>query len=123
MFAAAHEGLLGELVLILLHCEHRSPLPILSLFQLLPRLILEALLVGDGGGDLLLRLYQLRAHVEDDLIEHLLGLLELGDHRIDVRAEQHRDSIEDIHMRLDGFVLTATERDAFLQSIPPVESD
>ncbi len=103
MLAAAHERLLGELVLILLHGEHRSPLPILSLFQLLPRLILEALLVGDGGGDLLLRLYQLRAHVEDDLIEHLLGLLEFRDHRIDVGPEEHRDSVENVHRWLDGF--------------------
>src|SRR5207237_4385442 len=49
VFAATNERLLGEVVLILLHCEHRSALPVLGFLQLLAGLILEALLVGNGG--------------------------------------------------------------------------
>ena len=99
MLAAPNERLLGQLVLILLNRQHRSSLPVLRFLQLLPGLVLKALFVGDGGRDLLLRLYELRAHVENDLVEHLLGLLELGNHCVDVRAEEHCDSVENIHDR------------------------
>ena len=101
-------GLLRELVLVLLNGEHRPALPVFGFLELLTGLILKPLLVGDRGSDLLLCLYQLRSHVENDLVEHLLGLLELGDHRVDVGAEEHRDSIEDIHI-VSGLILsTAT---------------
>ena len=103
MLAAPHQRLLGEIVLTLLHGQHRAALPILCFLELLARLVLEAFLVGDGGGDLLLRLHQLGPHVEDDLIEHLLGLLEFRDHRVDVGSEEHGDTIENVHMCLDGF--------------------
>jgi hypothetical protein len=101
VLGAAHERLLGELVLILLHRQHRSPLPILGFLQLLAGLILEALLVGDRGSNLLFGPNELRAHVENDLVQHLLGLLEFRDHRVDVGPKQHRDPIEDIHGSLD----------------------
>ena len=50
-------------------------LPFLRLLKLLRGLVLKTLLVGDGRGDLLLRFHQLRAHVDNDLVQHLLGLL------------------------------------------------
>jgi hypothetical protein len=97
VLAATHQRLFRELVVVLLNREHGSSLPVFRFLQLLLLLVVEALFVRNRGSDLLLRLHELRAHVENDLVQHLLGLLELGDHRVDVRAEEHCYAIENIH--------------------------
>ena len=48
----------------------------------------QQMLVGDGDGHLRLHLDQLILHVEDDLLEHLLGLLGLVDQIVEVRANE-----------------------------------
>ena len=57
----------------------------------------EALLVGDRGGHLLLGLRELRAHVHENLVQHLLRILGGGDEVVDVRTQQRRKSVEDTH--------------------------
>src|SRR6185503_6990456 len=52
---------------------------------------------GDGSGHLLLRLHQLLPHVDDDLIQHLLGVFRRGDQIIDVRLQKRCETIEDTH--------------------------
>jgi hypothetical protein len=102
VLAAPHERLLGEVVASFLHREHCAVLPLLGLAQLLRGLVLEALLVRDRGGDLLLRLHELRAHVDDDLVQHLLRLFCRRDQVIDVRPEKTRDAVEYAHCFLDA---------------------
>ena len=84
VFGLTHEGLLGEIVAPFLHREHGLVLPIGGRLVLGLRLVLEALLVGDRGGHLLLGLRELIAHVGHDLVQHLLRILRLGDQVIDV---------------------------------------
>jgi hypothetical protein len=91
--------LLGQIITLLLDREHRPTLPLLGLLFLLLNLGLEFLLVGDGGGNLLLGLGQLTAHVANQLVEHLLRVFRLIDEVVDVRFEQSRQAIEDPHNR------------------------
>ena len=48
-------------------------------------------------GHLLLRLGQLRLHVDDQLVQHLLRVLGLADQVVDVGPEHRRDTIPDAH--------------------------
>jgi hypothetical protein len=59
VLAAPHQRLLGEIVPILLHRQHRAVLPFLGFTKLGSGLVLETLLVGDGCSNLLLGLHQL----------------------------------------------------------------
>ena len=54
-------------------------------------------LVGDGDGDLLLRLHQLRVHVQDDLVQHLLGVLRFADQVIQVALDERGEATEEAH--------------------------
>src|ERR1019366_9053781 len=56
-----------------------------------------ALLVGDRAGHLLLGLRKLVAHVDQDLVQHLLRILRPGDEVVDVGLEQRGDAIEYAH--------------------------
>jgi hypothetical protein len=88
VLALPDEGLLGEVVAPLLDGEHRLLLPVLRLLVLRLELVAQPLFVGDGGGDLLLGLHQLVAHVNDDLVQHLLRIFGGGDHVVDVRLDE-----------------------------------
>jgi hypothetical protein len=88
VLAMADQRLLGEVIPAFLDREHRAPLPVLGLLELAVGLVTQPLLVGDRARDLLLRPHELRAHVDDDLVEHLLGVFRRGDEVVDVRAEQ-----------------------------------
>jgi hypothetical protein len=70
----AHQGLGGEIVAAFLHREHRAPFPVLRLLLQVLGIGLELLLVRDGRGRFLLGLGQLRLHVENQLVQHLLGV-------------------------------------------------
>jgi hypothetical protein len=63
-------------------------------------LLCQLFLVGDRGSDLLLRLEQLRVHVEHDLIQHLLGILRPADQIVQVCFEERREPCENSHERL-----------------------
>jgi hypothetical protein len=93
----AAEGLLGEDVVAGLDREHRASLPLGGVRGLLLGLLREALLVGDRDGDLLLRLDQLVGHVDDDLVQHLLGVFRAADEVVQVRFDEGREAREDAH--------------------------
>ena len=97
VLALAHERLLGEIVAPFLDGEHRLVLPVVRLLEFGVGLVAQALLVGDGRGDLLLRLGELRPHVDENLVEHLLGIFGPRDQIVDVRPQQGRETIEDAH--------------------------
>ena len=80
--------LLGQLVVAGLHRQHRLALPFFGLDELLIPLLLQAFLIPDGDSDLLLGLDQLRLHVDEDLVEHLLGVFGLRDQVVEVRLDQ-----------------------------------
>ena len=80
----ADEGLLGEVVPVGADGEHGLLLPVLGQALVLGGLALELLLVGDGHGDGFLGFDHLLVHVEDELIEHLLGILGLADEVVDI---------------------------------------
>src|SRR5688500_3243453 len=102
---------------MLLPRYHRASLPVLCFLELGLGLVLKTLLVGDCRRDLLLRPHQLRSHVENDLVEHLLGLLEFRDRRIHIGAEQCRYSIEYVHgVELKFFYTTANAEAKILLS-------
>jgi len=84
------KGLLGQVVPALLHRQHGPLLPLLGLFDLFIELGAELALVGDGGGDFPLGLRQLVAHVQDDLIQHLLRVFGPVDQIVDVRLDDGR---------------------------------
>ena len=94
MLLPAQQRLLGQVVAVFLHREHRALVPVVGELELRVGLVLQALLVGDGGSDLLLRLRELVAHVDDDLIQHLLGVFRRGDEVVQVRLDQRREAIE-----------------------------
>src|SRR5215213_8624400 len=60
-------------------------------------LVTEPFLIGDRGGHLLLGLRELRTHVDEDLIQHLLRILGGGDEVVDVRTQQRRKAVEESH--------------------------
>jgi hypothetical protein len=82
-----NKRLLGEVVAAFLDGEHGALLPVLGLAPFGVGLVAEALLIGDGGGHLLLGLRQLRAHVDENLVQHLLRILGGGDEIVDVRTQ------------------------------------
>ena len=57
----------------------------------------EPLLVGDRRGDLLLRLDELVVHVQDDLVQHLLGVFRAADQVVQVDLDELREAAEDTH--------------------------
>ncbi len=65
---------------------------------LVVELLLEALLIGDGHGDLLFGRDELLLHVQDQLVEDLLRILGLADEVVDVGFEQRPDAIENAHL-------------------------
>jgi hypothetical protein len=101
VLALAQERLLGEVVAVLADGEYRALLPVVRQPELGVGLVLQALLVGDGRGHLLLGLDQLAVHVGDQLVEHLLGVFGRGDQVVDVRANDAGEAVEDAH-RLAG---------------------
>jgi hypothetical protein len=88
----AAERRLGQAVVTGAHGEHRLALPLGRLGSLLLVLLLDALLVGNRDRDLLLGLDQLRLHVDEDLVEHLLRVFGLVDQLVDVRADERAKS-------------------------------
>src|SRR3954469_23782108 len=97
MLALAQERLLGEVVAILAYREYGALLPLLRLLVLGVGLIAQTLLVGNGGSDLLLGLDELLPHVDQDLIQHLLGVFGPRDQVVDVRPQHLRQSVDDTH--------------------------
>ena len=97
MFLATKERLLGEIITTFVDGQHGAPVPIVGQLELGVGLILQPLFIGNGGGNLLLGFGQLVAHVDDDLIEHLLGVFRRGDEVIQIRLDQRRKAIEDAH--------------------------
>ena len=93
----ADERLLGEIVAPFLDGQHGAALPVLRLLELGVGLVAQALLVGDRGGHLLLGLHELAAHVDEDLRQHLLRILGLGDQVVDVGLEERGETVEDAH--------------------------
>ena len=85
VLALARERLLGEL---LVARRERPSSPCAPTPAPLPHscvvLLREALLVGDRRGDLLLRLDELVVHVENDLVQHLLGIFRAADEVVQV---------------------------------------
>ena len=84
----AGEGLFGQLIVASLHREHGLALPVLAMALLLIPLLFQALFVPDSHRNLFFRLDELRLHVDEDLVEHLLGVLGLGDQIVQVRLDQ-----------------------------------
>jgi hypothetical protein len=62
------------------------------------RLLGETFLVRDRSGDLLLRFDELGVHVEDDLVQHLLGILRAADHVVQVRFDELCEAAKDSHL-------------------------
>src|SRR5579863_9653617 len=91
------QRLLREVVAPLPDRQHRAVLPILRLAMLLVGLVAQPLLIRDRRRDLLLRLHELRLHVDDDLIQHLLGMFGRGDEIVDVGAEECGKTVVDAH--------------------------
>src|SRR5262249_2295471 len=83
-------------------------LPLLRLRDLLVPLLLEALLVADRHGDLLLRLDELVLHVDEDLVEHLLRVFGLRDQIVQVRPDQRAQPRKDPHDSLFSFCWTSS---------------
>ena len=97
VLVVTHEGLLCQVVPLLLHAKHSTPLPLFSLLPLLLHLGLQLLLIGDRGRNLLLGLRQLAAHIRDQLVQHLLRIFCPADQIVDVRLEQRTQAIKDPH--------------------------
>jgi hypothetical protein len=91
------QRLLRQVVAPLTHRQHRAVLPVVRQLLLLLELRPQLALVRDRDGDLLLRLRQLLAHVDEDLVQHLLRVLRPRDRIVDVRAEQRRQLLKDSH--------------------------
>jgi hypothetical protein len=57
----------------------------------------QLLLVGDGDRNGLLGLDQLLLHLQQHLVQHLLGILCLGDEVVEVALDESAESGEDSH--------------------------
>jgi hypothetical protein len=93
----ALERLLREAVVALADGEHGPALPLGGVGALLLGLLREVLLVGDGNGDLLLRVDELTVHLEDDLVQHLLGVFGPADQVIEVGLDKLGEAGEHSH--------------------------
>ena len=98
VLVVAQQRLLGEVVAAFLYREHGALLPIFGQLLFLLGLRRQALLVGDRGGDLLFGFRQLAAHVNDQLLEHLLRVLGARNQIVDVRPDQRGQTINDPHL-------------------------
>ena len=97
VLALPHERLFGEIVAPFLDGEHCLLLPIAGLLELRVGLIAQPLFVGDGCRHLLLGLRELTSHVNQNLVEHFLGIFGPRDQVIDVRPQEGREPIEYSH--------------------------
>src|SRR5437868_9533000 len=97
MLALAKERLLGEILATFLQGQHGALFPVRALTIFAVGLIAQSLLVGNSRRDLLLRLCELRPHVDENLIEHLLGIFGPRDQIVDVRPQERAQSIEESH--------------------------
>jgi hypothetical protein len=97
VLALSGEGFLGQRLVARAKSHHRAPLPLLRVRDLLVELFGESFLVGDGCGDLLFRLDELIVHVQDDLIEHLLGIFRAADQVVEVALDELRQAAENSH--------------------------
>jgi len=79
------KSLLGQVVSAFLHRQHGPVLPIPGLFDFVVQLRPELSFVGDGCRHLPLGLGQLVPHIQNDLIQHLLGVLRPSNQIVDVR--------------------------------------
>jgi hypothetical protein len=87
----------GELLVARAQRHHRAPLPLLGVGHFLLVLLGEALLVRDRGCDLFLRLDELVVHVQNDLVQHLLGILRAADEIVQVALDELCETAEDSH--------------------------
>jgi len=74
-----HQRLLGQVVAVLLHAEHRPLLPLFRLLLLFLGLCSQLLLVSDRRCHFLFGLCQLTPHVGDQLIQDLLRVFRAAD--------------------------------------------
>ncbi len=93
-----HQRLLGQVVAVLLHAEHRPLLPLFRLFLFFFDLSCQLLLISDRRRHFLFRLCQLTPHVGDQLIQDLLRVFRAVDEIVDVRFEQRTQAIKDPHI-------------------------
>src|SRR5437773_2352150 len=97
VLVVAQQRLLRQVVAPFLDGQHGALLPVLGGLFLLVDLGRQPLLVGDRRRNLLLRLGQLGPHVDDQLVQHLLGVLSAGDQVVDVRPDERRETVKDSH--------------------------
>jgi hypothetical protein len=93
----AQQRLPRQVVAPLLHRQHGPLLPVVRLPELGVRLVAQPLLVGDGRRHLLLGARQLVAHVQQDLVQHLLGVFRRGDEVVEVGLDEGGEAVEDAH--------------------------
>jgi hypothetical protein len=77
----------GQVVLLLVDGELGLAHPFLDLVVVFEFLLFEQVLVGNGDGDLRFDLQELVVHVEDDLLDHLFGLLSFVDQVVEVSPD------------------------------------
>ena len=84
----------GEAVVLLLDRELRLAHPLPLLLLVLRRLPLQQVLIGDRDRHLGLDLQELVSHVQDDLLDHLLGILGLVDQVVQVGPDESGNSFQ-----------------------------
>jgi hypothetical protein len=84
----------GQVVLLFVDGELGLAHPFLDFVVVFEFLFFEQMLVGDGDGDLRFDLQELVVHVEDDLLDHLFGLLSFVDQVVEVGPDQGGNAFE-----------------------------
>src|SRR5690606_2070849 len=97
MLLLPQQRLLRQVVASLAHGQHGAVLPVAGELLLIVELRAQLALIRDRDRDLLLRLRELLAHVDENLVQHLLRVLRTRDRIVDVRAKQRRQLLPDAH--------------------------
>ena len=92
-----HQRLLRQVVPTLLHGQHGAVLPLTHLLVLGVERRTELPLIRDGHRHFPLGLRELVPHVQNDLVQHLLGIFRPGDEIVDVRLDDRRQLRKNAH--------------------------
>src|SRR5690606_28063993 len=95
----ARQRLAGQGVVASTNGQHGFLFPLRRLLRRTVHLTRQALFISDGSSHLLFCRRQLFTHVDDELVQHLLGIFRRADERIDVRLDESSEASKQSHWK------------------------
>ncbi len=96
----AAQGLTGIALVAALECAFGGLLPAVGLLVVDRDLRAQPVFVGHGGGDRTFGGLEFKFHVDDELVEAALGVLQGIEHGVDPSLDEQAEPLCDLHFKL-----------------------